>query len=125
MNIARISIIFLVLSLPVACGGGGSSSNNSLTAPATPARSFAMGFTPFPYDVDPLTLGTVVDDVYARLAVDADLVAHHFDNGIPWNAALADSFPYVSHIMDDCALRKSKSPAGSRLYVSVTPMETR
>ncbi|GMR20999.1 MAG: hypothetical protein BMS9Abin36_1597 [Gammaproteobacteria bacterium] len=48
------------------------------------------GFTPFSYDVDPLTISAVVDDVYARLAGDADLVAHHFDAGVPWNAALAD-----------------------------------
>lgn len=99
MKIARIPIIFVVLSLLVACGGGGSGSSNSTPAQATPTRSFAMGFTPFPYDVDPLTLGTVVDDVYARLAVDADMLAHHFDNGIPWNAALADSYPYDSNIM--------------------------
>ena len=81
-----------------------------------------MGFTPFPYDADPATIGTVVDDVYTRLSTDADLVAHHFDNGIPWNDALTDAYPHNSHIMDDWSLRKAKSPAGHRVYVAVTPI---
>ena len=81
-----------------------------------------MGFTPFPYDADPATISTVVDDIYARLADDADLVTHHFDAGVPWNAALTDSYPYSSHIMGDWALRKGLTPAGHKVYVSVTPI---
>lgn len=113
------TILLIAFSLLSACGGGG---RDDTPAATTPTRSFAMGFTPFPYNVDPLTIDAVVDDIYARLADDADLVAHHFDNGIPWNAALVDSYPYVSNIMDDWALRKSKTPTGHRVYVSVTPI---
>ena len=118
-NFLSIAVLIIHSSFISGCGGGGS---GGAQTPAPSTRIFAMGFTPFPYDVDPLTIGAVVDDIYARLAGDADLVAHHFDNGVPWNAALADSYPYAGHIMDDWALRKSRSPAGHKLYVSVTPI---
>lgn len=116
-------LIALAVCLSAGCGGGGGGSDNTTVSPTvTPARSYAMGFTPFPYDVDPLTISTVVDDVYARLTNDADLVAHHFDGGIPWNAALTDSYPYDANIMGDWSLRKGKTPANHKVYVSVTPI---
>jgi hypothetical protein len=44
-------MLFLAFSLLCACGGGGGS--NGTASPATTTRSFSMGFTPIPYDVDP------------------------------------------------------------------------
>ncbi len=112
-----------IACLSAGCGGGGGGSGSTTSnPPVAPARSYFMGFTPFPYDVDPATVSAVVDDVYARLANDADLVAHHFDAGIPWNAALVDSFPYDPNIMGDWALRKGKTSASHKVYVSITPI---
>lgn len=123
MKYAYSLLIALAVCLPAGCGGGSGGGGSTTANPTvTPARSYFMGFTPFPYDVDPLTISTVVDDVYARLAGDADLVAHHFDAGVPWNAALADNFPYNANIMDDWALRKGNTPANHKVYVSVTPI---
>ncbi|MCA9822651.1 MAG: hypothetical protein R3B97_10295 [Dehalococcoidia bacterium] len=63
---------------------------DSASPGAMPGRTFAMGFTPFPYAVSQ----QAVDDVRAYLARDADLVVMHFDSGIPWQEALtADPFP--------------------------------
>ncbi len=89
-----------------------------------------MGFTPFPYDADPATILQVVDDVYARLGTDADMVLHHLEEGIPWNAALADdlltpasaAFPYTDHIKTDWDFRNSKTPATHKKYIAVTPI---
>ncbi|MDJ0833144.1 MAG: hypothetical protein QNJ69_06445 [Gammaproteobacteria bacterium] len=110
------------------CGGNGSSDNDDNAG--GPSRSFYMGFTPFPYDADPATLLTVVDDVYAKLNNDADMVLHHLEEGIPWNAALADdlltpasvSFPYSNHIEIDWETRKAKTPASHKKYIAITPI---
>ena len=109
-----------------ACGSSGSRDSDNSTA----TRSFFMGFTPFPYDADPTTLIQVVDDVYARLATDADMVLHHLEEGIPWNAALSDdmmtaasvTFPYTDHIKLDWDTRNAKTPSSHKKYVAITPL---
>ena len=120
----RLMNYLLLLSLLglCACGGGG---NDPSATPAT-TRSFAMGFTPFPnnYSSDPTTAATILDNVYAKLGNDADLVAHHFDNGIPWNDAEADTFPYNDHIMSDWQARRDNTPAGDKIYVAITPINS-
>ena len=84
LNLIRaIFTATVVATLLLGCGSDDNSDQD------TESRSFLMGFTPFPYDADPATLLTVVDDVYAKLDNDADMVLHHLEEGIPWNAALA------------------------------------
>ena len=97
MSSVKIGSLLLMLICLGACGSGGDGS----TTPPSPTRSFAMAFTPFPYDysADPTTAATILDNVYTDLANNTDMVAHHFDNGIPWNAALIDTYPYDAHIM--------------------------
>lgn len=114
-------LLLLILACLSACGSGGGSSNTS-----TPTRSFAMGFTPFPYDysTDPTTAATIIDNVYTDLANNTDLVAHHFDNGIPWNDALNDTYPYDAHIMSDWQTRRDKTPPGDKIYVAITPINS-
>ena len=116
----------MITAILAACGSSASrdSGNSALT------RSFYMGFTPFPYDADPTTLIQVVDDVYAKLTDDADMVLHHLEEGIPWNAALADdmltpasvTFPYTDHIKLDWDTRNAKTPASHKKYVAITPL---
>jgi hypothetical protein len=116
-----LHLSFVVVALFIChCGGGdgGGGSNNS--PPPAQTRSFYLGFTPFPPDLSPASL----DYVYDRLRQDADIVAHHFDNGIPWNEALSDIYPYHSHIMSDWNTRKTKTPAGHKVYVAVTPINS-
>ena len=114
--LCRLATSALLGFVLAACGGGGGSSEDD---PPVLSRSFYMGFTPFPYNADPATLSMVVDDIYARLATDADMVLHHLEEGIPWNAALADdlltpaavTFPYSDHIRSDWQTRRDKTPA--------------
>ena len=125
------SLIFggAIALLLAACGGSGGGRGDD-DAPPPLSRSFYMGFTPFPYDADPVTVPTVVDDIYAKLASDADMVLHHLEEGIPWNAALADDlltpassvFPYSNHIRLDWETRVGKTPAGHRKYLAITPL---
>ncbi len=80
-------------------------------------RSYRLGFTPFPYD---LTM-EAVNFVYDHLAEDADLVLHHFDNGIPWQEALEDA-PFPDALMEDWRARKAFTPENTPILLSVTPI---
>ncbi|KAA3648820.1 MAG: hypothetical protein DWQ07_01085 [Chloroflexi bacterium] len=86
-------------------------------APSGPPRSFHLGFTPFPYAIS----GEAVQYVYDRIAEDADLIAHHFDNGVPWPEALTRQ-KYSDHLINDWNFRKANTPAGHKVYVAITPI---
>lgn len=80
------------------------------------SRPFRMGFAPYSNQM------TVEVDDYlaAKLAVEADIINHRFDSGIPWEEALHDS-PFPDAIVSDWALRRALVSAGQKVYVSVTP----
>jgi hypothetical protein len=82
-----------------------------------PTRSFYMGFTPFPYAISQ----EAVDFSYQKITEDSDIVDHHFDNGIPWLEALQNQ-PFHSNILNDWAYRKSKTPEGHKIYVSIAAL---
>jgi hypothetical protein len=81
------------------------------------ARTFRMGFTPFPYEI---TL-EAVQDVYATIGRDADLIAHHFDNGVPWPEAFSGE-PFSDHLMGDWELRRGLTPEDMPVYLALTPV---
>lgn len=106
----RLGIILMLVLLLV-----GASPLHSQDEPDT--RPFDMGFTPFPYEI---SLSAVID-VYEKIAADADLIVHHFDNGVPWLEALAGS-DYSDNIQNDWRLRKTMTPREHRVLVTVTPI---
>lgn len=81
------------------------------------SRSFYMGFTPFPYDISQ----EAVDFTYDAIAKNADIINHHFDNGVPWQEAL-DNQPFHPNVINDWTFRKSATPSGHKVYVSVAPI---
>jgi hypothetical protein len=81
------------------------------------ARPFYMGFTPFPYAISL----EAVEYSYERIAVDADLIAHHFDNGVPWVEALSGA-TYSENIMNDWKFRLANTPENHQIFVAVTPI---
>jgi hypothetical protein len=85
------------------------------------SREFYLGLTPFPFDMSSVRK---IEYVYDRIATDADLICLHFDNGIPWDDALADTYPYTAKIMDDWSYRKSHIPDGHKLYIAITPISS-
>jgi hypothetical protein len=80
-------------------------------------RPFYLGFTPFPYEISI----EAVNYTYERIAEEADLIAHHFDNGVPWVEALSGD-PYSENVRNDWELRLSRTPEGHQVYVSITPI---
>lgn len=80
-------------------------------------RAFYMGFTPFPYDIS----GEAVNYVYDKIESEADIINHHFDNGVPWQEAFTGA-PFSQMITGDWNFRKSHTPASHKVYLSVTPL---
>ena len=92
------------------------------TLPATVAAAqsphkTAMGFTPWPVDFNAAGLKRT----YAFIREHANLVAHHFDGGIPWDPALnATDLP--QHLLRDWQFRRTNTQRGSQVFVAVTPL---
>lgn len=89
-------------------------------------RGYYLGFTTWPYTAS--LAG--VDYPYEKIATDADLITYHIEGGVPWADAAADVLTdpmvsrYNSHITAEWAYKLSKKPAGHKLYVAVTPLNS-
>jgi hypothetical protein len=95
----------------------------SLTATAGPGgngktRPFALGFTPFPWDLTPEAV-RATDDFVTK---NGDIIAHHFDGGVPWTEALADK-PFHTEIQNDWKHRKGLGN-GKKVLLSLTPLDS-
>ncbi len=81
-------------------------------------RSYYLGFTPFPYD-----FGSAEQNwIYDKIHTDADIISHHFDNGIPWQESL-DGTDFHINIRNEWAYRKGSTPDGHQILLSVTPID--
>ena len=80
-------------------------------------RSYYLGFTPFPFDIT----SEAVEYSYNKISSDADIIAQHFDDGIPWQEAL-DGKDFHQNILNDWQFRKSHTPVGHKVYLAITPI---
>ena len=83
-------------------------------------RTFYMGMTPLPYDFTP----QAIKETYQLLGSHADLVAHHMDEGVPWEEALTGA-PFDPNVEQDISNRISNTPPGMKVFLSVTPISIR
>lgn len=97
----------LALALAIAAGP---------SAAQSPHRT-AMGFTPWPVDFNEAGLRRTYRFIHAH----ANMVAHHFDGGVPWDEALAgEALP--GHLQRDWATRRGSTPRSFKVFVAVTPL---
>ena len=80
------------------------------------SRSFYMGFTPFPWDAT----AEAVNATNEFVAENGDIIAHHFDAGVPWSEALDDR-PFHINLEDEWKNRRSAS-SDMKILVSLTPL---
>ncbi|HEX8038007.1 MAG TPA: hypothetical protein VF490_02600 [Chryseosolibacter sp.] len=80
-------------------------------------RHFLMGFTPVQNELSSVT----GEYAYRKLSAQADIINHHFDNGVPWEESLSGT-EYDSRIVADWTVRKERVRTGQKTYVSVTPI---
>lgn len=98
-------------------GCGGEATAPSPTPVPGQPRSYALGFTDFPH-------ARTLEAVEAALDVlgrDADLFVLHFDDGIPWDEALAGA-PYPAGYQAWLDDRLRAIPSGHVRYLAVTPI---
>ena len=106
-------LFFLAVILLTNCNKD--STNNPINDEDT--RSFYLGFTPFPHNITT----TAVQDVYTKLKNDADMIAHHFDDGLPWQESL-DETAYPANIISDWQFRLANTPPSHKKFLAVTPI---
>jgi len=87
------------------------------------ARRTRLGFTPFPPEVPGPGAETLIA-TYDKIEADADIVAHHFDDGVPWPEALAGAgiAGYPANLQADWQFRAAMTPAGHEVYLAITPI---
>ncbi len=80
-------------------------------------RPYRLGFTPFPHDIS----FEAIDFAYDHIADDADLIMHHFDNGVPWPEALADD-PWPFGFQAELEDRLHRTAPDQVILLSLTPI---
>ncbi len=81
------------------------------------SRPFYMGFTPFHFS----WVEDRISETYQMIDDHGDLIAHHFDEGVPWPEALENK-PYNEHVEEIFQFRKSEIRQGQKVYVATTPI---
>ena len=132
IGLLRSSLIF-IMALPAACAHlgelaplGSSSTAPSAGAPSSQAparlpeyrgpvsRSFLMGFTQWPSDLN--EEGLAIAREYAH--THGDVVALMFIGGIPWSESF-DGKPFSKDVQESMSYRP---PAGKKLFLSISPL---
>ncbi len=78
-----------------------------------------MGFTPLPYDLP--TEPNVGAITYGFLTFHSTLIAHHMDDGIPWQEALEGS-PFPESLEQNIQTRLQKTLTTQKIYLALTPL---
>lgn len=84
--------------------------------PDEQTRSFAMGFTPWPYDASIVAINFVYSEVNSK----ADIIAHQLDGGIPWQEAL-DGSAYPAAVEEELDNRIANTSLG-QVYLTLSPL---
>lgn len=93
------------------------SGSSSSSAASGGARTFDMGFTPWPYDAT----NEAIDWTWSTLRADGDVVSQHIEEGVPWaEAASGAAFPpSFEALLED----RKKRAAGARQLLSLNPLD--
>ncbi len=86
-------------------------------------RQVRLGFTPFPAE-PPGPNGEMLLSTYAKISANADIIAHHLDDGIPWPEAASGMSVegYPGGLQADWNFRRALTPASHKVYVAITPI---
>ena len=82
------------------------------------AAGTLFGFTPFPYD---LTLEALTK-THHIVTENSTIYALHYDDGIPWKEALADT-PFPPRVQKSWDDQARSIPRGHRIYLGLAPLD--
>lgn len=115
--------LLLMAVLVLFAGCSGSTKDSPVPEPDEPlpevdvqTRSFALGFTPWPYDATLEAINFVNNEIVSN----GDIIAHHLDGGIPWQEAL-DETALPAAVEDEINSRVANTPADKLVYLTVSP----
>ena len=86
-------------------------------ATAADSRTFSMGFTPWPWALD----AAAVQETYDFINANADIIAHHIEEGVPWTEALKER-PFHPAMMAAWEGRKRSTSARLKVFLSISPI---
>lgn len=109
----RFLLVFFVLCV-VSCKSDDDNSSTNLPE----SRSFHMGFTAFPYDLT----ATAVDETFANVTANGDVLLAHFDFGIPWNEALND-LPFPNEVQTTIDQTIAAVSPNHKIVLTATPTD--
>lgn len=117
----KIAAALLIISIILLSGCEEQPPSRSHTEYSPPAetRSFYMGMTPHSHDYT----AEGVKEAYRILDSHTDIVAHHFDDGIPWPEAY-EGRPYHEHVENELDSRVTRLKKGQIVYVAVAPLSS-
>jgi hypothetical protein len=114
LSLVAVGAALVAVGAALVAGLGGC----GLFGPSGPGyRTFAMGFTPFPY----ANTGDATLEAWNIIARDGDLAVIHLDGGVPWQEAL-DGSSFPSSFVDELTFDESQIPLGHAVYLAVTPI---
>jgi hypothetical protein len=87
--------------------------NSSNGEPGT--RSFYLGFTPWPYAATLIA----IDNVYNFINTEGDIIAHHFQQGVPFTADPADFSSYNQSVKDEINGRITGTSANKTIFLAI------
>ncbi|NHN25727.1 hypothetical protein FIA58_008550 [Flavobacterium jejuense] len=105
------SILILVVVSTIGC------SNNESNSNELEQRTFFMGTTPWPAD---LTIEEV-DKTYNFINEHCDIIAHHFDEGIPYEEAFNQTV-MPQELLENINTRKTKTSSNTKVFLSVSAL---
>jgi len=109
MNSLKKMFVIASAVLMFSCGDENGNEKSS-------ARSFYMGFTPWPY----AATSEAIDNVYSFINAEGDLIAHHFQQGIPFTAAdTLDFNTYDLSVRNEINDRIIKTLSGKVIYLAI------
>jgi hypothetical protein len=113
-TLCLLSIVFITmgLNLPVSADNPNAGKNA-----AQQKRSFLMGFTPQPYDVSE----EAYQRTYSFISDNADLIAHHVDEGVPWTEVLSKK-AFHNNAEQDINRRLKNTKPGQKVYLALSPL---
>jgi len=109
--------MLLLVSLATCTSASAANGSSGPHANEPDSRPFFMGFTPFHFSWVEERISETYDMIYAH----SDMLAYHFDEGVPWPEALGNT-AYHANVEKELKYRKSQIPVGGRVYVATTPI---
>lgn len=81
-------------------------------------RSFYMGITPWPADLNT----TEINKTYSFINNSCDIISHHFDEGIPYEEAFNNAAMPIE-LINNVLFRKNNTPSSKKILLSVSALD--